>query len=255
MRLDEVFELTEARGSGSFDYRYWFWAKKGTSTYGIGYARQDVQVDIQKAGKEAADAAENINDVFSALEDEDTENLEVVEKKVKANTKRLKGIIDLFHSPIVIYWLNNDTPTVVEIPRTAPDDVTDSGGRRIDVVDLFTDARTSEFVTHVMDWDKVKIKDNKDTLNTITAKFVRMLFGSDSSKKKIRSMARGAGLDIMKDLEFETDKGIKVKSFEDADYDILPKDLIGSKKIVKQLKDIMEEKFQSLLKTARKRVG
>lgn len=255
MRLDEVFELTEARGSGSFDYRYWFWAKKGTSTYGVGYARQDVQVDIQKAGKEAADAAENISDVFSALEGDDTENLEVVEKKIKANTKRLKGIIDLFHSPIVIYWLNSDPPTVVEIPRTASNDVTDNSGRRIDVVDLFTDARTSEFISHVMDWDKVNIDSNKDTLNTITAKFVKMLFGTESSKNKVRSLARGAGLDIMKDLEFETEKGIKVKSFEDSDYDILPKDSIGSKKIVKQLKEIMEEKFQLLLKTARKRVG
>lgn len=255
MRLDEVFELTEARGSGSFDYRYWFWAKKGSSTYGIGYARQDVQVDIQKAGKDAADAAENINDVLSALESDETENLEVVEKKVKANTKRLKGIIDLFHSPIVVYWLNNDPPKVVEIPRTAESDVTDLNGRRIDVVDLFTDAKTSEFITHIMDWDKVNIDETKDTLNTVTARFVRMLFADDSSKKKVRALARDKGLDIMKDLSFTTDKGVELKSFEDSDYDLLPSDLIGSKKIVKEIKSIIESNFQDILKTVRKRLG
>lgn len=253
MRLDEVFELSEARGSGSFDYKYWFWAKRGASTYGFGYARQDVQVDIQVAGKKAADAAENIMGVLDALEDEE-ENLEAVEKKVKANTKRLKGIVDLFHSPIVIYWFNNDPPKTVELPRYEPKDVVDANGRRIDVVDLFSDADTSEFITKVMDWDKVTINDEKDSLNTVTAKFIKHIFGSESSEKKIRALGRGEGLEMaMENLHFETD-GIEVKSFEDSDYDLLPQDLIGSKKIVSKIKDIMADKFQKLLTTARKRL-
>lgn len=255
MRLDEIFNLSEARGSGSFDYKYWFWAKKGASTYGFGYARQDINVDIQVAGKKAADAAENILDVFDALEDnEEDENLEVVEKKVKANTKRLKGIVNLFHSPIVIYWFNNDPPKTVELPRYEPKDVVDSSGRRIDVVDLFSDANTSEFVTKVMDWDKVAINDKKDSLNTVTAKFIKHIFGSESSEKKIRALARGEGLEMaMENLHFETDD-IEVKSFEDSDYDLLPQDLIGSKKIVSKIKDIMTDEFQKLLTTARKRL-
>ncbi len=254
MRLDEVFNLDEARGSGSFDYRYWFWARKGTSTYGFGYARQDVNLDIQDVSKKASDAADNINDVMDALDKEDLDNLEVVEKKIRANTKRLKGIVDLFHSPIVIYWFNNDPPKTVELPTKEEGDVTDSSGRRIDVVDLFTDKRTSEFITHVMDWDKVKINDKLDSLNTVTAKFIKQIFGSESSKKKIRTLARGEGLEMaMSNLHFKDDD-VEVKSFEDADYDLLPQNLIGSKKIVSKLKDVMTDNFQELLKIARKRL-
>ena len=58
----------------------------------------------------------------------------------------------------------------------------------------------------------------------------------------------------MSDLHFKDD-GVEVKSFEDADYDLLPQDLIGSKKIVGKLKDIMADNFQELLKRARKRLG
>lgn len=254
MRLDEVFNLNEARGSGSFDYRYWFWAKKGASSYGFGYARQDIKVDIQVAGRAAADAAENILDVFDALEDDDKENLEVVDRKIKANTKRLKGIVDLFHSPIVIYWLNGEPTKAVELPSYEPNDVVDSRGRRIDVVDLFSDANTSEFVTKVMDWDKVTIND-KDSLNTVTAKFIRRIFGKESSAKKIRALARGEGIEkAMSDLHFQVD-GIEVRSFEESDYDLLPQDAIGSKKIVSKIATLITEKFPELLERARKRLG
>lgn len=255
MRLDEVYNLTEARGSGSFDYRYWFWAKKGPSTYGFGYARQDITLDIQDASKQAADAAQNIADVLDTLEKDEKDNLEVVERKIKANTKRLKGIVNLFHSPVVLYWFNNDPPKTVEIPTTEEGDVTDSSGRQIEVADLFTDAKTSEFISHVMDWDKVTINDKWDSLNTVTAKFVRHIFGQDASQKKIRALARGEGLEMaMSNLHFRKDS-IEVKSFEDSDYDLLPQELIGSKKIVGEIKDIMKEKFQQLLKLARKRLG
>lgn len=251
MRLDEVFELTEAKGAGSFDYRYWFWAKKDTSTYGIGYARQDVQVDIRSKGSQAADAIENINNVLDTISKEDLENLEVVEKKIKANTKRLKGIVDLFHSPIVIHWLNNDPPKVIEIPKTKEGDVTTSDGRHINVVDLFDDAKTSEFIKNVMDWDKVKIDNSVTTLNTITAKFIRDLFQGEVSEKERRKIARTAGLDkVMSELNFKSN-GIEVKSFNESDYKLLPQEYIGSKKIVSKLKDVISENFPKLLKAAR----
>lgn len=251
MKLDEAVELNEAKGSGSFDYRYWFWAKKSTSTYGLGYARQDVQVDIRSKGSEAVDAIDNINDVLQSISKDDTENLEVVEKKVKANTKRLKGIVDLFHSPIVIHWLNNDPPKVVEIPKTKEGDVKTSDGKHINVVDLFDDKNTSEFIKKVLDWDQVTINDNVTTLNTITAKFIRDLFQNNASEKEIRKIARTAGLDrVMTDLDFEAD-GIKVKSFSESDYKLLPEEHIGSKKIVSKLKGVITDNFPKLLKAAR----
>lgn len=252
MRIDEVFELTEAKGSGSFDYKYWFWAKKG-STYGFGYARQDVYVDIREKGKEIADAVDNLSSVLDVLDKEDLDNLEVVEKKIKANTKRIKGIVDLFRSPIVIYWLNNDPPKVVEIPKTKEGDVT-VNGKQLDVVSLFDDAKTSEFVKTVIDWDKVDINDEYDTLNTITAKFIRDLFSKDVKQSELRKIARNIGLEeVMTNLYFEKD-GIEVKSFDDSDYKLLPKEHIGSKKIVSKLRDIIDNKFNELLKTARKRL-
>lgn len=254
MKLNEIFELTEAKGSGSFDYNYWFWAKKDTSTYGLGYARQDIQVDIEAKGKSAIDDIENINNVLDTIDKDELDNLDVVQKKIKANTKRLKGIVDLFHSPIVIHWLNNDPPKVVEIPKSKQGDVT-AGGKHLDVVSLFDDAKTSEFIKTVMDWDKVEIDDDVTTLNTITAKFVRDLFTREDVKKsELRKIARNAGLDtVMKELSFEKD-GIEVASFKDEDYKLLPKEKIGSKKIVSDLKNVISNNFQEILKTARKRL-
>jgi hypothetical protein len=248
MNLTEAFELTEARGSGSFDYKYWFWAQKDNSTYGIGYARQDIQLDIKKKGKELADAAENLKDVIQSIDDEDVE-FEVAEKKIKANTKRLKGIIDLFHSPIIIYWLNNDPPTTVEIPEKKESDVTDSRGRHINVVDIFSDPKTSDLV-YELDWDKVKISEDT-TLNTIAAKFFKDLMSRDESSKKIRAIARGEVLDtVMKDISFKTEN-VEVKSFDEGDYDIIPDELIGSKKVVSKLKEIIKDNFAEILKKAR----
>ena len=64
MKFNEVAGVVdEARGSGSFDYKYWFWAKKGT-THGIGYARQPIELDIRKRGEDAIDATENIKSVL-----------------------------------------------------------------------------------------------------------------------------------------------------------------------------------------------
>jgi hypothetical protein len=252
MRLDEIFELTEVKGSGSFDYKYWFWAKKGP-TYGLGYARQDIKVDIQDKGKQAADAIDNISNVLDTLDKNDLDNLEVVETKVKANTKRIKGIVDLFRSPIVIHWLNNDPPKVVEIPKTKDGDVTVSG-KQLDVVELFDDAKTSEFLKTVMDWSKVKINDEVDTLNTVTAKFIRDLFTKEAKQSELRKIARTAGLEeVMTDLHF-TNYNIEVKSFNDSDYDLLPQELLGSKKIVSKLKEIIDNKFAEVLKIARKRI-
>jgi len=251
MRLDEVYELTEAKGSGSFDYKYWFWAKKGSS-YGLGYARQDVKVDIQARGKEVADAIDNLSNVLDTIDKDDLDNLEVIEKKVKANTKRIKGIVDLFRSPIVIYWLNNDPPKVVEIPKTKDGDVT-AGGKHLDVVGLFDDANTSEFLKTVIDWDKVDINDEYDTLNTVMAKFIKDLFTGDAKQSEIRKMARNAGLEeVMSNLRFKKDD-IEVASFEESDYNLLPKEHIGSKKIISKLKEVMDNNFKDLLQRARKR--
>ena len=72
MKFNEIINLYEARGKGSFDFRYWFWAKKGSS-YGIGYARQDIKLDVTRKGNETLNALENIKDVLDMLKKEDDE--------------------------------------------------------------------------------------------------------------------------------------------------------------------------------------
>lgn len=251
MKFDDAIDLHEARGAGSFDYKYWFWAKKGSS-YGIGYARQDVQLDIARKGNEALDALENIWDVLDTLEKEKGEpDFEVVERKVKANTKRIAGIADLFNSPIVINWLTGDKPTVVKVPQGRPDDVTDLDGKKIDVVRIFRDPETREFVTDVMDWDKVVINDKDgDTLNTVMAKFISTVFQS-GSQKDMRKVARGSGLDgVMRSLKF-IDKGIEVIPLKKDDYKIISAEVIGSKKAPAALQKTIKEKFPEVLKRAR----
>ena len=251
MKLDEAITLHEARGAGSFDYKYWFWAKKGSSL-GIGYARQDVTLDIARKGNEALDALENIKDVLDTLEQEEGEpEFEVVEKKVKANTKRITGIVDLFSSPIVINWLTGQPPTVVKVPKSRPNDVTDLDGKRIDVVGIFRDPGTREFLTDVMDWDKVVINDKEgDTLNSVLAKFITTVF-QGGSQKDMRKVARGSGLEgVMRSLKFE-DRGIEVIPFKKEDYKIVPAEVIGSKKAPAALQATIKEKFPQVLKRAR----
>ena len=251
MKFEDAITINEARGAGSFDYKYWFWAKKGSSL-GIGYARQDITLDIARKGNEALDALDNIKDVLDTLEKETGEpDFEVVERKVKANTKRIAGIVDLFSSPIVVNWLTGDRPTVVKVPKGRPDDVTDLDGKKINVVDIFRDPATREFVTDVMDWDKVIINDKEgDTLNTVMAKFITTVFQS-GSQKDMRKVARGAGLEgVMKSLKFE-DKGIEVIPFKKEDYKIVPAEVIGSKKAPAALQKTIKEKFPQVLKRAR----
>ncbi len=253
MRFNQIIGLDEAKGSGSFDYKYWFWGKKGTS-YGLGYARQPVQLDIQKRGQEAIDALNNIKNVLSTLDTEKEEELEVIERKIKANTKRLTGIVDLLSSPIIITWLNNEPTSSVTVPRSRPGDVTDSKGRNIDIVKIFRDPDTQEYITDVIDWTKVKIDDSKgDTQNTILAKFIMDVFGSDRDAKTRRAYARGAGLEgIMGSLHFKDDKsGIEVKPFAKTNYDLFPTEMQGSKKMVAELKKVIANNFAKVLKAAR----
>jgi len=252
MNFNQVIGLDEAKGSGSFDYKYWFWGKKGTS-YGLGYARQPVQLDIQRKGEEAINALNNIKDVLSTI-DSDGDNLEVVEKKIKANTKRLSGIVDLLSSPIVITWLNNEPTTAISVPRSRPGDVTDSRNRDIDIVRIFRDPDTQELLTDVIDWTKVKIDDSKgDTQNTVLAKFIIDVFKEGRSSKTRRSYARSVGLEnIMGDLKFKDYKtNIEVRPFLKTDYNLFPKEIVGSKKMVSGLKKVIENNFAKVLKAAR----
>ena len=253
MKFKEV--LGEAKGSGSFDYKYWFWAKKGTS-YGLGYARQPIQLDIQRKGSDALDALENIKDVLDNLpydDSKDTVDFEVAERKIKANTKRLTGIVDLFSSPIIINWLNKDPISTVVIPKSRDGDVTDLNGRDINVVQIFRDPDTQEFVTDAIDWSKVKINDKEgETLNTLMAKFIQTVFAPGTTSKQRRTFARGEGLEsIMSNLRFKDKNGVEIAPFKPADYDLFPKDMRGSKKMVGELKKIVEENFAKVLKGAR----
>lgn len=254
MKFNQIIRLDEVKGAGSFDFRYWFWAKKGSS-FGLGYARQPIELDIQKRGSEAIDALDNIKNVIKALDSEaEKENIEVVERKIKANTKRLTGIVDLLSAPIIINWLNKDPTIAITIPRSRPGDVTDLDNKDIDVVKIFRDPSTQEFVTDVIDWDKVKINDKDgDTLNTILAKFISSVFAPGVSKKQVRTYARGAGLEeIMNSLSFKDDKkGVEVSPFKKTDYNLFPKEIRGSKKMVEYLKKLIDENFAKVLKGAR----
>lgn len=253
MKLNQVIGLDEAKGSGSFDYKYWFWGKKGTG-YGLGYARQPVQLDIQQKGQEAIDALDNIKNVMTALDSDDEKEFEVAERKIKANTKRLAGVVDLLSSPIVITWLNGEPTTSVAVPRSRKGDVTDSRGRDIDVVRIFRDPDTQELLTDVIDWDKVKIDDAQgDTQNTVLAKFIIDVFAPGRDAKTRRSYARSEGLEgIMGSLKFKDPKsGIEVKPFAKTDYKLFPGDMVGSKKMVAGLKNIIKDNFATVLKAAR----
>jgi hypothetical protein len=271
MKLTEALEseLNEIRGKGSFDYSYWFWAKKGDHSYGIGYARQPIELDIQRVGKEAEDAVVNIKDVIDSLDKhgEAQKNLEIIEKKIKSNTKRVQGIIDLFGSPIVINWLSGistdepkdeletprgDPPTLVSVPLRRDRDVTYLTGKDIDVVRLFRDPETTNLLKRV-DWKKVKINDqNGDTQNTIMAKFVANVFVK-ADPKKLRAIARGSGLeDIMSNLKFKDEKkGVEIVPFKPTDYKFFPEDTIGSKKMVSYLGNLMKENFQKVFRRAK----
>jgi hypothetical protein len=251
MRLFEVVGLDEDRGAGSFDYKYWFWGKKD-SVYGIGYARQPIELDVQRRSGEAINALENIKKATDGLGDEEPDDrvFDVIEKKVKANTKRLVGIIDLFGAPIVINWLNRDPSTTVIVQRERKGDVTDeTGATNIDVLKFFRDPETHEMLTR-LDWSNVKINDQEgDTLNTVIAKFVKDVFGG--RKKSARTYARGKGVEgIMQNLKFK-DKGIQVVSFRPQDYKLFPKEILGSKKMVEYFPKLVDENFAKVLKSAR----
>mgnify|MGYP001045005841 CR=1 FL=1 len=251
MYLNEALLLREERAS-SFDYRYWFWAKEGASTYGFGYARQEIKVDISVAGDELRTSIENIKDVLSKIESGNTDDLEIVDKKIKVSTKRMSTIIELFGSPIVIHWFNKQKPSLFSIPSARENDVVDSKGRRIDVYELFTDSDTSEFVTTIMDWDKVKINDSQgDTINTIIAKFIKDVFSKES--KNVRSTARNYVSKIMSNIKFYPKSDVKIVSFKEEDYDLLPKEYIGSKKIVTKINEILDKNFNEILNRARMR--
>lgn len=266
MKLNDVIEISEDRGSGSFDYKYWFWAKKEPSSYGIAYARQPIELDIQRVGKEAEEAVGNIKDVLDSLDKrgDAQKNLEIVERKIKSNTKRIQGIIDLFGSPIVVNWLSGikteapkdeleaptgSPPTVVTVPLKRKGDVTDLSNNDIDVVRLFRDPETTNMLKQV-DWKKVKINDEAgDTQNTILAKFVANVFVK-ADPKKLRAIARGSGIEgIMSGLKFKDEKkGIQIVPFSNNDYNLFPEEILGSKKMVSHLAELMKNNFVKVLK-------
>jgi hypothetical protein len=271
MKLESALTLDETRGSGSFDYLYWFWARRGSS-FGIGYARQPIELDIKRIGTDAQDALKNIADVVSALDKrgEDQKSLGIIEKKIKSNTKRLQGIIDLFGSPIVVNWLSGikplqdkeaeeiakptgDKPSLVTVPLRREKDVVDLSGRTIDVVGLFRNPETNA-LAKTIDWTKVRINDKDgDTQNTIMAKFVAKVFRSGTVGKDVRSIARSSGIEtIMKNLRFKDEKiGAELVPFKDADYRMFPEDVRGSRKMVSYLSELMRDKFKVILKRAR----
>lgn len=250
MKLNEIVELTEVKGSGSFDYKYFFWAKEGLS-YGVGYARQEVSLDIVNLAREAETTINNLTNVINAIDKGKLDKLEIAEKKVKANIKRITGIVELFSSPIVISWLSKAKPSIVKIPTKRRGDVTDSNGKTIDVVSLFKDSETREFITDIMDWGKVTINDKDgDTLNTIISKFMSSLF-SKNKAKDIRKTARGLALEnIMTSLHFK-DKNIEVTSFKKQDYAAFPESMVGTKKAPSMLKDVINNNFQKIFKKAK----
>lgn len=273
MDLRSVIELSEARGSGSFDYRYWFWAKKGSS-YGIAYARQPIELDIQRTNREAEEALQNIKNVMDALEkrgekEGKEKELEIIEKKIKPKIARLKGIIDLPGSPIVVHWLSSistenspeeeikkpvgERPIVVTVPLSRKGDVVDANNNAVNVVRLFRDPDTTKLIKNV-NWTRIKINDSEgDTQNTIVAKFVKSIFAKTTDEKKQRAFARGPVLEsIMKNLKFKDEKtNIEIVPFKPNDYKLFPANVVGSKDAVLNLKELMKNKFSVVLKRAR----
>jgi hypothetical protein len=90
MNFYELMELLEARGEPSFDLKFWFWGKD-KDKYGLGYARRKL---IQRGEAGLLTWAKKGDE--SELED----------KKMEINMKRLETMVDLFSSPIVLFFID-----------------------------------------------------------------------------------------------------------------------------------------------------
>jgi DNA-directed RNA polymerase subunit H (RpoH/RPB5) len=276
MKLEDIFYLIEARGSGSFDLKYWYWAKKDEK-YGLGYVRR-----------------ENIPNIKDGYSTED--------EKVEINMKRLDTIVDLFSSPIVIYWIDKklfdvqkrigatktlgkakdiENPEegekmmksieieIFKLPRKKSNDLTikkDNGKiEDIDIVDIYRDKRTRnawattkegppalQFVFDINDKEG-------DTLNTVYAKFIKKLYHEgDESYSDLRKLARNETLEgVMKSLRIKNDKGVEIIPFLPNDYKMLP-DGYSSKKFLdaekkNNLGEFIKENADKLETAAKKR--
>jgi hypothetical protein len=277
MKLEDIFNLVEARGSGSFEQKYWYWAKKGEK-YGMGYVRRESTPIISSEGEKTDD------------------------KKAEINMKRLDTIVDLFNSPIVIYWFDKkhfdllkrigatktlgkakdeEEPTegmvksidieVFKLPKKRANDLTmkkkDGKVEDINIIDLYRDPKTrnsfaaTDEGAPVFDF-KLDINDKEgDTLNTVYAKYIKKLYhehGEGKDFKTLRKLARNEVLeDVMKSLKIRNEKGVEIIPFMPKDYDILPKDY-GSKKFLEadnkgNLVEFIKEKVDKLESTAKKR--
>lgn len=287
MKLDEAMELDEVKGKSGFDYLYWFWAKKD-STFGIGYARQPVELDIVRAEKEFKEAINKIKKsnvknrlalanraniknvatvIASRVDDEEGKGeLEFTDSKIKALNKRLKGIADYFGSPIVIHWLSSirepteelqpatEKPTIVTLPMKRNGDVTTPSGQDLNVVRLFRDENLNALKSANI--SRLRINDKEgDTQNTVIAKFCQDVAPDNITKKEIRKIGRGSGVaNIMSTLKFkDTASGVSITPFGKADYALLPPEAKspGGAKIASALRKMMKNNFARVLKRAR----
>jgi|SRR5208337_2610958 len=269
MKLDEAMELDEIKGKGGFDYRFWYWAKKGTSSYGLGYARQSVDVDLTRASHDAEEAIKNIALAADALDklspEEQKKQHPIEEKKHLENVKRLKTMVDQFGSPIVIHWLSSiptskpdtdidkaltgERPTVVTVPLRRKDDVTDYSGQDLNFALLYRQSNTKKVIEMNVKWNAIKINDAAgDTQNTLIAKFAKEVI-SKHGKTREATYGRATAIpDIMKTLHFKDEStGTEIKPFSAADYKLI--EGVGSE--IGKLRDVIKDKFPQILKRVR----
>ena len=268
MKLDEAMELIEVKGKGGFDYRFWYWAKKGTSSYGLGYARQSIDVDLTRASHDAEEAIKNIVQATDALDklspEEQKKQHPIVEKKHLENVKRLKTMVDQFGSPIVVHWLSSiptekagdelkeptgERPTIVTVPLRRKDDVTDYSGQDLNFALLYRQSNTKKAIEMNIKWNAIKINDaTGDTQNTLIAKFAKEVI-SKHGKTREATYGRATAIpDIMKTLHFKDEAtGIEIQPFSTADYKLI--EGVGSE--IGKLREIIKGKFPQILKRVR----
>jgi hypothetical protein len=270
MKLDEAMELDEIKGKGGFDYRFWFWAKKGSSSFGIAYARQSVDVDLKRVSHDAEEAFRNIQaaseafDKLSPEEQKKEKNQPIIERKHSENIKRLKTMVDQFGSPIVVQWLSSiptekpgdelneptgERPTIVTVPLRRKGDVTDYSGEDLNFALLYRQSNTKKVIEMNVRWNSLRINDAAgDTQNTLIAKFAKEVITKHGKTREATYGRTTAIPDIMQKLHFKDDAtGIEIKPFAKADYRFV--EGIGSD--ISKLRDIVKNKFSAILKRVR----
>jgi hypothetical protein len=268
MKLDEAMELVELKGKGGFDYRFWYWAKKGSSSYGLAYARQSVNVDLPKVSRDAEEALKNIAmavDELDKLSPEEQEKQHpVMERKQTENVKRLKTMVDQFGSPIVVHWLSSiptekageelkeptgERPTIVTVPLRRKNDVTDYTGEDLNFALLYRQSNTKKAIEMNVKWNALRINDKEgDTQNTLIAKFAKEVI---TKHKKAREPTYGRSTaipEIMKHLHFtDENTGVEIRPFSETDYKLIQN--VGTD--IGKLREVVKNKFPLILKRAR----